>query len=212
MQPSNRAQSSGRTRHEDHTTAVEGSAVGGAAGGAAAVAAAAVAAAAALSSSVLGFLRGRPRFAGGLFFFASSAASSSAVRIWWTNGGAGTRRKGGERDSQHDVGRDEGVTRLGNALLTFRGRPRPRFGGGAGASAAEVPTAAASASTGAAGAGAAGSTAGAAAVSPEAVSGFLLGGRPRFLGADFDSTCMERRGSAVCGWENCGGRAEPGRC
>ena len=183
-----------------------GSAAVGAAGGATA------AAVAGFSSSVLGFLRGRPRFAGGLFFFASSAASSSAVRICWSNSDAGTRRKGREGDSKHQVGQGEGLTRLGNALLTFRGRPLPRLTGWAGASPVEVPGGGAALSAVAAGAGALGSAAGKAAVSPAAVSGFFLEGRPRFLGGDLSSTCTERRGSVGEYWENCRGREEPGRC
>lgn len=170
-----------------------GSAAAAAAGGGAEGAAAA-AAAATFSSSVLGFLRGRPRFAGGLFFFASSAASSSGERICWSSSDWGTRRKAREGDSKHQVGQGEGLTRLGNALLTFRGRPLPRFTGGAGASPAEVPGGATAPSAVAAGAGALGSAADRAAVSPAAVSGFFLDGRPRFLGADLSSTCRERRG------------------
>jgi hypothetical protein len=183
-----------------------GSAAAGGAGGAE------VAATAAFSSSVLGFLRGRPRFAGGLFFFASSAASSSGVRICWSSSDAETRRKAREGDSEHQVAQDEALTRLGSALLTFRGRPLPRFTGWAGASPVEVPAGAAAPSAVAAGAGALGSAAGKAAVSPAAVSGFFFEGRPRFLGGDLSSTCRERRGSVVRHWENCRGREEPGRC
>jgi len=123
--------------YEDYAAAIVGSgAVAEAAGGAAVPAAA--------SSSVFGLLRGRPRFAGGLFFFASSAASSSGVRI-------------------------------------FRGRPLPRFAGGADASPVEVPTVATTLSAATAGAGTLGSATGGATVSPEAISGFFLDGRPRLL-------------------------------
>ena len=164
---------------------------GAAAGGGAEAAAEA---AAAFSSSVLGFLRGRPRFAGGLFFFASSAASSSGERTCWTSRDAGTRRKAREGDSKHQGGQGEALTRSRNALLTFRGRPLPRLTGGADASPAEVPAGAAVPSAVGAGAGALGSAAGRAAVSPAAVSGFFLDGRPRFLGADLRSTCTTRKG------------------
>ena len=201
VQPPNRARSPGK----DYAVAVVGSAAAGAAGGTGA------AAAATFSSSVLGFLRGRPRFAGGLFFFASSAASSSGERICWSSSEAGTRRKVREGDSQHPVGQGEALTRLGNALLTFRGRPLPRFTGWAGASPAEVPAGGAAPSAVAAGAGALGSAAGRAAVSPAAVSGFFFEGRPRFLGGDLSSTCTKRRGSVGWHWENYRGREEPGR-
>jgi hypothetical protein len=43
--------------------------------------------------------------------------------------GGGTRRKAREGDRQRQGELEEGVTRLGDALLTFRGRPLPRFTG-----------------------------------------------------------------------------------